>query len=72
MHVLPLLWHLLSLSSTSAAAGSTDLRQATSELATSLHGAMGDSLMEAALASPGMSPRLVQQLQDILDGDDSR
>lgn len=72
MHVLPLLWHLLATSSKSGAAGSADLRQATSKLTTTLHVAMGDSLMEAAQISPGMTSHLVQQLQDMLDREASR
>jgi hypothetical protein len=67
LHVLPLLWHLLSMSSGTGAGSSGNLRTATNKLVNSLYLQMGQGLVETASTNTNVTPRALQLLQDLID-----
>ncbi|XP_064623563.1 TOG array regulator of axonemal microtubules protein 1-like isoform X2 [Lineus longissimus] len=68
LHVLPLLWHLLGLTTAGSGAGSSgNIRTATNKLVSSLYLQMGQGLIETASTNTNVTPRALQLLQDIID-----
>lgn len=66
LHVLPLLWHLLNSPGVGGGSGSGDLRQATAQLASTLHGHMGQGLLDKANSDPNISTRHINILNELL------
>ena len=69
LHGLPLLYHLLGISSGSGAVPGSNgnIRLATVHLVQSLHSQMGEALMEHASSNTNVTPRHLQMLQDMIN-----
>ncbi|KAL8617594.1 hypothetical protein ACOMHN_033140 [Nucella lapillus] len=66
LHVLPLLWHLLSSPGAGTGSASGKLCSATAALAATLHSHMGQGLLDRAGSEPSLSARHLSLLQEML------
>ena len=67
MHVLPLLWHLLStLAGGVGSHGSASVYESTCNLSVELEQCMGAELVELASANTSVPPRNLKLLQDMI------
>ena len=68
LHVLPLLWHLLSTMTTGGLTSASQTKRATERLVMELKDVLGDGLMSSASMNSKVNSAMKQLLTDMLHG----